>query len=406
LRLGNGVLAAELAGGRVDVKVLRFESGEGSVAVGGLLQPPGHGRSEAHIAIDRLPVRIGSGQRLVLTGNTTATLDDRLLQVTGRLFVDEGVIEMRGASPPERPGDAAATSGMGRRVSARDGLAGPGPGPVGGLDGPGADAPPVFGIETDVRIDFGRRFRFAGSDLAAGLRGGLRLRGGLAQPLQAIGTVQLSDGTLELGGHPLKVEQGRLVFTGPMDDPAIDLAAVRERLAVEAGIEVAGTALSPAVRLISRPEVADTDKLAWLVLGAGMHEVDGIGQMLALNAVATTLLGDEAARYAPRVAGRPGVEWVAGRLPDAGLESGAFAQSAAGMAAEIGGTAAVLPATGGTLAALGSRMAAQLLLSCEKSLRAVWNILMLQYEITDRLSLSAQAGSHRAADLLGLFPFD
>ena len=69
---------ADRLGGRVDLRGFDM---------------PGHGRSEAHIAIDRLPVRIGSGQRLVLTGNTTATLDDRLLQVTGRLFVDEGVID-------------------------------------------------------------------------------------------------------------------------------------------------------------------------------------------------------------------------------------------------------------------------------------------------------------------------
>ena len=54
----------------------------------------------------------------------------------------------------------------------------------------------------------------------------------------------------------------------------------------------------------------------------------------------------------------------------------------------------------------GSRLSSRLFATCEQSLRSVWNILKLQYEITDRLSLSVQAGTDSAAELLGFYPFD
>jgi len=55
---------------------------------------------------------------------------------------------------------------------------------------------------------------------------------------------------------------------------------------------------------------------------------------------------------------------------------------------------------------VGKRLTSRLFVTYEQSLRGVWNILKLQYEITNRLSLSVQAGSDSAADLLWFFPFD
>jgi translocation and assembly module TamB len=60
----------------------------------------------------------------------------------------------------------------------------------------------------------------------------------------------------------------------------------------------------------------------------------------------------------------------------------------------------------GSVVTVGKRLSSRLFLTYEQSLRGVWNILKLQYEITDRLSLSVQAGSDSATDLLWFFPFD
>jgi translocation and assembly module TamB len=58
------------------------------------------------------------------------------------------------------------------------------------------------------------------------------------------------------------------------------------------------------------------------------------------------------------------------------------------------------------MATVGKRLSSRLFATYEQSLRGVWNILKLQYEITDRLSSSVQAGSDSAVDTLWFFPFD
>ena len=60
----------------------------------------------------------------------------------------------------------------------------------------------------------------------------------------------------------------------------------------------------------------------------------------------------------------------------------------------------------GTVVTVGKRLSNRLFVTYEQSLRGVWNILKLQYDISNRLSLSVQAGSDSAADLLWFFPFD
>ena len=58
-----------------------------------------------------------------------------------------------------------------------------------------------------------------------------------------------------------------MYFTGPLDNPGLEIRAMRLHQQVEAGVEITGTARDPRLRLVSKPEVPDGEKLAWLVLG-------------------------------------------------------------------------------------------------------------------------------------------
>jgi translocation and assembly module TamB len=155
-------------------------------------------------------------------------------------------------------------------------------------------------------------------------------------------------------------------------------------------VEIGGTAAAPVVRLISEPEVADAEKLSWLVLGTGLADAQAAGQLPALQAAAATMFGGDRARHAPGLTGRLAIDRLAVRE-----------QVAAGSTA--GGPSDTAE---GTVVSVGKRLSSRLFMTCQQSLRAVWNILRLQYEITDRLSFSGQAGSDSAADVLWHFPFD
>ncbi|MBA3477213.1 MAG: translocation/assembly module TamB domain-containing protein [Lautropia sp.] len=379
MRLSNGVLAAELIGDRIDVKLLRFESGAGSVAVSGLLQPAGGGRSQARIVIDRLPIPLGIGERVVLSGSTTTTLAGHALSVAGRLVAEDGIIELKGGSAPDVALDAAvadegvpgfpARGGLPdaarRPVVSRSADVAGGAAPGEGAAHAGAVKARAFGIDTDVEMDLGRRFRVAGSGLDANLRGAIRLRGYYPQPPRATGTVELANGSYRFHGRELRIKRGRIVFDGPLDDPALDIVAVRDNLKIEPAVELGGTAVAPVVRLASTPDVSDAEKLAWLGLGAS-PATRSAGQLATLQRAAATLFGGEAAAFVAGFTGKPGAE------PEG---------------------------SPGAVAMVGQRLASRLSATYGQSLRGVWNILKLQYEVTDRLSLSAQAGSDSAAEL-------
>ena len=409
MRLRNGVLAAEFSGDRVDVKVLRFESGEGSVAVSGLLQPPGSGRSEANIVVDRLPIPLGIGQRVILSGSTSAALERRTLSVGGRLVADEGVIELKGGDAPSVSSDVVIVDADGRARPIRNGAAnGRGDDSAPGLrttevaarlpprDAPATGArgatgaPGAFRIATDVELDLGRRFRVFGSGVEAKLQGAIRLTGTVPEAPRASGTVEIVDGTYQIYGRKLKIKRGRVIFNGPLDNPALDIVAIREFLKVEPGVEISGTAVSPVVKLTSDPEVPDADKLSWLVLGTGIEDAQGAGQMFALQAAATTLFGDEDSKYSGGLTERLGIDLLSVRdqtVPSTTVGGGSENSQ-------------------GAVVTVGKRLSSRLFVTYEQSLRGVWNILKLQYEITNRLSLSVQAGSDSAVDLLWFFPFD
>ncbi|MCK7494639.1 MAG: translocation/assembly module TamB domain-containing protein [Comamonadaceae bacterium] len=67
-----------------------------------------------------------------------------------------------------------------------------------------------------------------------------------------------------------------MAFSGAPDNPRLDILALRPNLDVQRrrGRSPA-RALNPRVRLYSEPEMSDTDKLSWLVLGRAS---DGLGR--------------------------------------------------------------------------------------------------------------------------------
>ena len=73
-----------------------------------------------------------------------------------------------------------------------------------------------------------------------------------------------------------------------MDNPALNVLAVRAGLPVEVGVALSGTAQRPIVRLYSDPSMSDTEKLNWLVLGRPPGANDGNDRAM-LSAAASAL---------------------------------------------------------------------------------------------------------------------
>ena len=205
---------------------------------------------------------------------------------------------------------------------------------------PGAQAKPSerapVDVTLDVQGDLGPRFYIEGAGLEARLAGAINVSGRPSQ-LRGEGSVRAVDGVYAGYGQRLKIQRGIVTFQGPVDNPALNVLAVRAGLPVEVGVALSGTAQRPIVRLYSDPSMSDTEKLNWLVLGRPPGASDGNDRAM-LSAAASALFAgqvDSATSGLMRSLGidqisvQPGQssasllprETVAGRLRSSGVSS-------------------------------------------------------------------------------------
>src|SRR5690606_28105698 len=173
--------------------------------------------------------------------------------------VDEGLVELRGGEAPRLPDDV---------VIAGDEETRPAP-TTSANEAAAAENAEGLRVAADLKLDLGEKLRVRGSGVDALLGGSLELRGTLpANPL-AYGTVRVAKGTYSAYGQQLQITRGRVVFDGPIDNPVLDIVAMRLGRPVEAGVAVTVTVLSPRLRPGACHDVPDTVQLAWLLAIGG-----------------------------------------------------------------------------------------------------------------------------------------
>lgn len=403
-RLDQGAMRAEISNQSIKIKTLRLNSGEGVVEMtgGARLLAPGSAAAKAsklpldgafNLNTDRFVVPIGPGQRLVLSGKTRLVVNQQGLSWMGDMKADEGLIEIAGSGAPSLPDDV--------QIVEKEP-------PQPKLVEPKADGAEEEGISvlTLLNINLGENLRVQGGGVNARLVGSLQLKGNLPADPRAEGLVKIVDGSYTAYSQDLEINGGDVRFNGPIDNPALNIEALRPKLPVTVGVAIRGTALSPRIELFSDPSMSDAEKLSWLVLGVPIENAQAGAQSLALKEAASLLLGQDDGSVS------------GGSFSDKiGLDSLGF-----GYASDTGQSEAVrdsgsptgLPGAGGQTSAsasqevvtLGKKLTDRLTISYEQSVRGLYNLLRVQYEINKRLSLRAQTGSESAVDLLYFWSFD
>ena len=216
---------------------------------------------------------------------------------------------------------------------------------------------------------------------------------------RASGSIRTVDGRFDAYGQKLGIQRGIINFQGAIDNPGLNILAVRENLPVEAGVEVTGTAQRPSIRLVSTPEVPDTEKLSWLVLGHA-PEQQGAADSGVLLAAARTILGGQDGGVLRQLQRGLGID-------EFGVSTG-----------EIGGygnqpTSRVASSSGfsgnqtvsGQIVSVGKRLSSNALLSYEQSLNTSDSIVKLTVNLGRRFSVVGRAGSESALDFFWHYRF-
>ncbi|WP_066413836.1 translocation/assembly module TamB domain-containing protein [Bordetella ansorpii] len=287
VRLIDGTLDARLDGDRFILNSLRFPAAlrvmpaewrtrewvsTNEDAKNGYIDASGQwllsqSQGKVDVKVHRFPVLQRSDRYGMVSG--TVTLDAALprLTLTGDLTADAGWVSLEILQGVPTLDDDVRVVRAGEEKQA-------------------ASSPMQIGM--DVKFDMGPRFYITGMGLDAGLLGSIRIQMNDGR-LTGMGALRTRGGGIEAYGQKLRLSRGVLTFQGRLENPLLDIEALRTGEQVEAGVKVSGTAQRPRIDLVSYPDVSDVEKLSWLVLGRGPDE--GGNDTALLLSVGTALLG-------------------------------------------------------------------------------------------------------------------
>ncbi len=374
VRLQNGELRAGLAGDQLQLQRLYFQGRQGSASAEGFLRfSSGLAAADLRLSLDKLEALSRPDRTVVLSGKASLVRDAERFALEGNVRADRALIEFAPQGRPTMSEDVIVLGQGGARPVA-------------------SNKKEELPLTIDLRADLGDEFKLRGLGIDANLAGNVRVRKVGAGAPRVNGTIRAVEGDYAAYGQKLAIRRAVITFSGAYDNPALDVLAVRERpegeqlsdTNVEAGVQVRGTAQSPQARLVSTPNVPDSEKLSWLVLGHGMEGTSG-NEKDVLAAAAAALLG-----------GKGGTGGITQKLATSlGVDELGLKQANGG-----GG------GLEGTVVTVGKRISSRTYLSFEQGATTASSLVRLRYKWTPKITLQFQTGTNTALDVLYSWAFD
>ena len=154
----------------------------------------------------------------------------------------------------------------------------------------------------------GQRLYLARARIDAQLSDAVNLLGLTQYYPHAEGNIRIKKGSYTAYNQALNITLGIISFNGAVDNPSFNIRAMRNAVNnnasltsrnaetvrdnaentgsnfsqnttisdlqnVNAGVEITGNGLNPSIKPVSEPNVPDTEKLSWLILGHGTEQV-------------------------------------------------------------------------------------------------------------------------------------
>jgi len=104
-----------------------------------------------------------------------------------------------------------------------------------------------------------------------------------------VGDVNIVDGSYRSFGQDLRIQEGKILMSGPVDLPYVQISAIRNpentQDDVIAGVKVTGPATDPTVTIFSEPAMPQANALSYLLRGQDI-DAESSG-----NSMTTALIG-------------------------------------------------------------------------------------------------------------------
>ncbi len=370
----DGQLQMDLQGEQVKLTQLVAQAGSqgGRVSVEGEAVLGATPQARLSLKADRFALLQRVDRRVVVSGDMQATLGVENIDVDGRLQVDEGLIDITRSDAPTVGDDVNVVNRPGQDPEE--------------LAEPSSVSASRRKLNANVNVDLGHKLRLKGKGLDAFLAGKLRVSTPGNRPA-VNGTVHVENGTFAAYGQKLVIDKGDIAFTGPVENPRLDILAMRPQSPtasasdVKVGVNITGTAQDPRVRLYSEPAMSETEKLSWLVLGRAPTGLGGADIGL-LQSAAVALLSGEGSSPSDNLVAMLGLDELTVRQSES---AGAVRD---------------------TVVNLGKQVSKYWYVGYERNLNATSGNWQLIYRLAQRVTVRAQAGDDNAVDFIWSWRWD
>ena len=226
-----------------------------------------------------------------------------------------------------------------------------------------------FEVVTSIMLSLGDHVSVQTSGLSGRLTGNITVRSGYDAVTRATGELSIEEGKYVAYAHNMDIQRGRMIFTGgPVEDPGIDIRAIRKFPNVTAGVNVRGTLQQPRLSFFSEPSLAQSEIVSLLLSGS---------------------LSNTPTR------------------PNGAASNAALVQGGAMLAAEVGQHVGIQEVgvesdllTNDTSLVLGRYLSPRVFVSYGISLTQQLNTLKLRYSLGDHWVVRTEVGQARGADLI------
>ncbi|PVV09490.1 MAG: hypothetical protein B6D72_14220 [gamma proteobacterium symbiont of Ctena orbiculata] len=227
-------------------------------------------------------------------------------------------------------------------------------------------------LHAEIHLSLGKRVSFDGFGLRGKFSGGLMIIDEPGRPVVGRGRLGITDGVYQAYGQDLKIERGYALFAdSPVDNPGLDVRAVREIDDITAGIRITGTMKKPKLKLFSSPSMAESDILSYIVTGRPGGESSGktAGVLAVMQATGASSVATEVGRQLG--------------LEELRVETGSSLEEAALVA--------------------GTYLSPRLYVQYVNELATSETKIRMRYDLTDRWQLEAETGRTQSGDFFYTF---
>ncbi|RMS92659.1 translocation/assembly module TamB domain-containing protein [Pseudomonas coronafaciens] len=276
---GGEVAGAELPMELHDLKVQALIAGEtmqieggwksgstGQGSIGGQVAWGQNLMVDVNLKGSRLPINVEPYAAVEAAPDLKISMKGDRLAISGKVLVPKGTITVR-ELPPSTVKLSGDTVIVGQQTE--------------------QGAPPLA-VAMDIDVQVGQEtLSFSGFGLTANLVGQVHI----GDNLDTRGELSLNDGRYRAYGQRLTIRKARLLFAGPVDQPYLDIEAIRQTDDVIAGIRLTGSAEQPTTEVFSEPAMSQEQALSYLVMGRPLSTSGEDNNMVAQAALALGVAG-------------------------------------------------------------------------------------------------------------------